>query len=175
MTVTTHSTPATDPDPGPDPDVLAPAARPRVVVGVDGSASAARALDWALRHAQLTGASLDVVGCWTLQALGDATGYGAYTDPSAFDLAGLTEQVLESAVAAALEDVTGSDSVVVVRRVVQGYPPRVLLQAAEGADLLVVGSRGHGEIAGLLLGSVGLYCVSHATCPIVVVRCPDDD
>ena len=60
-------------------------------------------------------------------------------------------------------------------RVFEGYPARILLHQAEDADLLVVGSRGHGELSGMLLGSVGLHCVSHATCPVVVVRHPRDD
>ena len=55
-------------------------------------------------------------------------------------------------------------------RVVEGYPAGVLLDAAKDADLLVVGSRGHGELSGVLLGSVGLHCASQATCPVLIVR-----
>ncbi len=55
-------------------------------------------------------------------------------------------------------------------RVVQGNPAQVLIDAAEGADLLVVGSRGHGGFTGALLGSVGTHCVHHARCPVVVIR-----
>jgi nucleotide-binding universal stress UspA family protein len=50
------------------------------------------------------------------------------------------------------------------------FAPAILLRAAEGADLLVVGSRGHGAFAGMLLGSVSQHCVHHASCPVVVVR-----
>ena len=57
-------------------------------------------------------------------------------------------------------------------RVVEGYPARVLVEASEGADLLVVGSRGHAGFADALLGSVSTYCVHHARGPVTVVR-PD--
>jgi nucleotide-binding universal stress UspA family protein len=53
--------------------------------------------------------------------------------------------------------------------VVEGHPAETLLHAATGAELLVVGSRGHGTFAGILLGSVSHYCVQHAPCPVVVV------
>ncbi|MEV0561406.1 universal stress protein [Dactylosporangium sp. NPDC049742] len=52
---------------------------------------------------------------------------------------------------------------------VQGHPAKVLLDAANGAELLVVGSRGHGTFTGILLGSVSQHCVQHAPCPVVVV------
>lgn len=55
-------------------------------------------------------------------------------------------------------------------RVVHGHPAWVLLAAAEHADLLVVGNRGHGGFTEALLGSVGQYCVHRAKCPVVVVR-----
>ena len=60
--------------------------------------------------------------------------------------------------------------IAVVPRVVQGHPAPVLVEASQGAELLVLGSRGHGEFAGMLLGSVSEHCVSHAHCPVLVVR-----
>jgi nucleotide-binding universal stress UspA family protein len=65
--------------------------------------------------------------------------------------------------------------VVVHLKVTEGHPAFVLTDAARGAALLVVGSRGHGAFAGMLLGSVSEYCAAHAPCPVVVVRHPDDD
>jgi nucleotide-binding universal stress UspA family protein len=55
-------------------------------------------------------------------------------------------------------------------QVVKGHPALVLLGAAAGADLLVLGSRGHGGFADALLGSVGLHCVHHAHCPVLIIR-----
>ncbi|MFI9100990.1 universal stress protein [Streptomyces fildesensis] len=60
-------------------------------------------------------------------------------------------------------------SVEVPARVVEGHPAEVLLAAAAGAQLLTVGTRGHGTFAGILLGSVSQHCVQHAPCPVVVV------
>jgi nucleotide-binding universal stress UspA family protein len=54
--------------------------------------------------------------------------------------------------------------------VVQGHPAQVLLDASAGAELLVIGSRGHGGFVGAMLGSVGQHCVHHATCPVVIIR-----
>lgn len=63
-----------------------------------------------------------------------------------------------------------SEGIEVVATVTEGRPVPVLLAAAAGAELLVVGSRGHGGFAGMLLGSVSQHCVQHAACPVVVIR-----
>jgi nucleotide-binding universal stress UspA family protein len=60
-------------------------------------------------------------------------------------------------------------------RVVQGDPAQVLLDACDGADLLVVGSRGHAGFTEALLGSVSQHCVHHAHCPVVVIRGQEHD
>ncbi len=81
----------------------------------------------------------------------------------------------EKAVRETVEDVLGADPGVIVHlRVTEGHPAFVLTDAAKDAELLVVGSRGHGAFAGMLLGSVSEYCASHASCPVVVVRHSDD-
>ncbi len=72
--------------------------------------------------------------------------------------------------AAISEEVGPADRQRVTARVINGHPAEVLLKAAAGADLLVVGSRGHGAFADALLGSVGQYCVHHAHCPVLVMR-----
>ena len=59
---------------------------------------------------------------------------------------------------------------IVESRIVKGHPSPVLIEPSRGADLLVVGSRGHEEFVGMLLGSVSDHCVSNATCPVLVVR-----
>lgn len=58
----------------------------------------------------------------------------------------------------------------ILASVVEGYAAKVLVDASKGAELLVVGSRGHGELAGLLVGSVSEHCVGHAHCPVLVMR-----
>jgi nucleotide-binding universal stress UspA family protein len=137
----------------------------RVVVGVDGSDESAAALRWAARQADLTGASLVAVISWQIPALA----YGSFVSvaPEQFSFDGAAEEVLAKAVAPVIAEHPGLE---VTTRVVQGPPALVLLHAAEDAELLVIGSRGHGAFTGMLLGSVSEHCVAHATCPVVVVR-----
>jgi nucleotide-binding universal stress UspA family protein len=74
-----------------------------------------------------------------------------------------------------VDEVLGSDPGIPLQlTVTEGHPSFVLTETAKGAELLVVGSRGHGAFAGMLLGSVSEYCASHARCPVVVVRHPED-
>jgi nucleotide-binding universal stress UspA family protein len=152
----------TSTDPGSTPQ--------RIVVGVDGSEGGNAALAWALRQALTTGGSVTAVACWQMPVIDGMAGYGAYADLSSYDLRGPTTEVLAKAVAAATAELPVDSAVAVTTSVVKGYPARELLRAAEGADLLVVGSRGHGELSGMLLGSVSLHCVTHATFPVVVVH-----
>jgi nucleotide-binding universal stress UspA family protein len=138
---------------------------PRIVAGVDGSASARSALRWAVRQAELTGGSVDAVIAWQYPA--SYAGYGMVPlRAGVVDFAGWAEKTLAEEVAAA----TAGSTVDVRSQVTEGTPARVLLDAAEGGDLLVVGSRGHGGFAEALLGSVGQHCVHHARCPVVVIR-----
>jgi nucleotide-binding universal stress UspA family protein len=137
----------------------------KIVVGVDGSESSRQALRWAARHAKLSGASLEVVTCWE-------TPPNYRWDVSAhFDPGGDAEHSLQATVA----EVLGEDPGITIKlTVVEGHPVPVLLDAAQGAPLLVVGSRGHGAFTGMLLGSVSHHCVGHAPCPVTVVRDVDD-
>jgi nucleotide-binding universal stress UspA family protein len=84
------------------------------------------------------------------------------------DWEGMATQVVARAVAEVSS--TSPGTAAIRYRVCQGGAAAVLLNAAAGADLLVVGSRGHGGFAEALLGSVGQHCVQHATCPVVVIR-----
>ncbi|GAA4990399.1 universal stress protein [Kitasatospora paranensis] len=140
---------------------------PRIVVGVDGSPSSLDALRWAVEQARVRGAAVEVVACWQYPV---ATGW---TVPIAADedLAGLARKVLDDSIAAATE---AHHPVEIRPRVVEAGAAPGLLDAARGAELLVVGSRGHGGFTGALLGSVGQHCVQHAPCPVVVVRHPRD-
>jgi nucleotide-binding universal stress UspA family protein len=137
--------------------------RPRIVVGLDSSPSSKDALRWAARQAELTGASLEVVTTWEFPtAFGWAPPY-----PENFDPGRDASQSLDEAI----EEVLGTAPRVKVRtKVVEGHPAPVLVALSRGADLLVVGSRGHGEFAGMLLGSVSEHCVTNAHCPVLVLR-----
>ena len=135
---------------------------PRIVVGVDGFESSTAALRWAIHQARLTGAVVEAVTAWQLPV---GTGLVPVADmPDYQDDARI---VLTDAITQMCEVDT---DVQVCPRVVQGRAANVLVDAAEGADLLVVGCRGHGGLAEALLGSVGQYCVHHASCPVVIMR-----
>ena len=136
----------------------------RVVVGVDGSPSSVKALHWALRYAELADAEVEAVTAWDYPS---TSGWGAAVD-SGVDLEGSAGKIL----AEALGQVTDAPDVLVCPSVIRGHAADVLVRAAKGADLLVVGNRGHGGFAGLLLGSVSQHCVHHAPCPVLVVRDP---
>jgi nucleotide-binding universal stress UspA family protein len=136
----------------------------RIVVGVDGSEPSLEALRWAGRQASLTGASLDAVMAWETPA------YGWVDLPSSardFDLDAPAGRALAEAVETALppEQAKGVHQVVVM-----GHAAQVLLDQAQGADLIVVGVRGHGTFRATLLGSVSHAVTLHAACPVVVVR-----
>jgi nucleotide-binding universal stress UspA family protein len=135
----------------------------RIVVGVDGSGSSKAALRWAIRQAKLTGSSVEAVTAWRYPTVfGPAPG---------FDDAFGFEANAKNALAEALAEVSGLEPDVPVRPLVTcGVAAEVLLHEARGADLLVVGSRGHGGFASALLGSVSMYCVLHAYCPVLVLR-----
>jgi nucleotide-binding universal stress UspA family protein len=134
----------------------------RIVVGVDGSTSSAQAVRWAARQADLTGAEVHAVITWHLPT---TTGWETTLD--AVDWEGDAGRTLDAALAEALPP---AEAERVHRHVVEGHPAKVLAERSAGADLLVVGSRGHGGFTGMLLGSVGLHVLAHATCPVVVVR-----
>ncbi len=134
----------------------------RIVVGVDGSGPSLAALRWAVRQARLTGARVEAVAAWHYPAGDGWAETGSYEDFEAD-----ARQVL----AQALTTVGRPEPDVPVDSLVtEGYPGDVLLQVAKGADLLVLGRRGHGAVTSALIGSVSLHCVTHAHCPVVVLR-----
>jgi nucleotide-binding universal stress UspA family protein len=138
---------------------------PRVVVGVDGSESAQRALEWALDEARARGAGLDVVHAWDLPLIGNI---GALAfDPTL--LQDLGHEVLDEAISASEARATGVD---VDRILARGSAARVLIERGRHADLVVVGARGRGGFVGLLLGSVSHRVAHDAPCPVVVLREP---
>ena len=142
----------------------------KIVVGVDGSPESHAALAWALEEARLRREPVHAVHAW-LMPIAFAGGAPPFVLPEAHhELRQEGERVLDEALA---EVAGGADpGVPVERSVVEGPAAQVLLRAAAGADLLVLGSRGRGGFAGLLLGSVSQQCAHHAPCPLVIVRRP---
>jgi nucleotide-binding universal stress UspA family protein len=142
-----------------------------ILVGFDGSDAARAALAFGIEEAGLRGATLRIVSAWhePLAAYmgGGFEPPGPHLDPSALEAA--AHQELDEALAEIRQDPAGLE---VERRVRQGRAAAVLLEEAAEAALLVVGSRGHGGFAGLMLGSVSQQCAAHAPCPVVVVHGP---
>ncbi len=140
-----------------------------VVVGVDGSPAARAALAFAVETATQRGAALRAVRVWQVPSLWGSSHHAA---PGAHvgDLERAEQELLDADVAAALDAAGPRPALEVGAVVVQGHPVDGLLQAARGADLLVVGSRGSGGFRGLLLGSVGRAVLHHARCPVAMVH-----
>jgi nucleotide-binding universal stress UspA family protein len=142
----------------------------RIVVGIDGSPSSERALRWAVDRAAVTGQVVEAVIAWNSPlSSGLPVNYGA-AQIGAVDWEGNARLVLRESLGQVLSD---EEAAQVRTRVVEGHPARVLLDAAAGADQVVVGSRGHGGFAGMLLGSVSQHLIAHAPCPVTVIRDAD--
>lgn len=141
--------------------------RGRIVVGFDGSEHAKQALDWAIGEAVLRQAQLDVVFAWQAPVVVSPIGLpGPALDLTEFEKE--AEQLLDHEVDAALE--RAAQRPLEVRRLtIPGGAAHALLELAKDADLLVVGGRGHGGFAALLLGSVSQQVVHHAPCPVAVI------
>lgn len=140
----------------------------RIVVGVDGSSASRTALAWALGEARVRHASVEAVHAWQFPAVA-FTHFGGDAVPvfAAEDVEKAADELLRTAV----KEVAGDDcDVAVTATLAKGHPAEVLLAISNEADLLVVGSRGHGGFAGMLLGSVSNHVVQHAHCPVVVIR-----
>jgi nucleotide-binding universal stress UspA family protein len=135
----------------------------RIVIGIDGSAASIDALDWAGRQAHLTHATLEMIMSWDWP-----TNYGwTMYFPEEYNPSEGMPEIL----AKAADDLrTKYPDIEITTRVVQGHPAPLLVEASKGADLLVVGSRGHGEFVGMLIGSVSEYCATNAHCPVLVHR-----
>ena len=135
--------------------------RPRIVVGVDGSDPSKLALRWAARIAAAEDARIEVVMAWQMPTLAYAS-IGPIVD---------MQDSMEKALADAVNDVFGQQRPNdMTLRTVQGGGASVLLDASGDALMVVVGSRGRGGFAGLLLGSVSAKVAEHAECPVLVVR-----
>jgi nucleotide-binding universal stress UspA family protein len=144
----------------------------RIVVGIDGSAESREALHWAFAEAKLRGAALRVVHTWHFPVTAGGLGLAPTIDTQVIEELRLgAEALMERELAALGDEAVGVD---VERAIVEGAAAPALIDAAEGSDLLVVGSRGRGGFSGLLLGSVSQQCSHHARCPVVIVRARAD-
>lgn len=133
----------------------------RIVVGVDGSACATRAVEFAAKEAARWGTVLHVVSAYNEMPAG-----GGLVVPMV-----LFHESAEAIVSDAIRQSEELEPEVVVKgETVLDIPGRALCQLSEGAAALVVGTRGHNEMTGLLLGSVSEYVLHHATCTTIVVR-----
>lgn len=146
----------------------------RIVVGVDDSDQAAAALRWALAEGVLRQATVEVVHAWSPPV--SALPFGATlvipVDEAALDDAARTE--VEELVRTAVAQLDGPGPQVQIT-ILPGGPSVTLVEVADGADLVVVGSHGRTGLSRLMLGSVAMAVVNHAPCPVVVVRAPHED
>ena len=136
-----------------------PGAHGHVIVAVDGSPAAANAVDWAADEAMLRGVDLEILHAWEWTAYEASDWYGQL----------LHNQGAETVETAAERARRRRPDVHVTTTIEHGYAPDVVTGATERAGLVVLGNRGRGGFAGLLLGSVSSQVVSHAPCPVVVV------
>ena len=138
-----------------------------IIVGIDGSHNASHALEWAMTEAAIRKASLTVI---TVNAVPASYWSGAPVElPGDHDRVAEIRKTAEAAVAKITEGLgaDGPESVTVTA--ISGFPAQTLVDASSGADLLIVGSRGGGGFASLVVGSVCDQVVHHAHCPVVVV------
>lgn len=137
-----------------------------IVVGVDGSPSSRAALTWAAAEAADHSADLVVLNVWEhalLPPLGTGSvPHTAVADPS--------HGAAEDLVKVIKEELGEEPPVRIEPRIKHGNPAEVLIDESADAALLVVGTRGHGGFAGLVLGSVSQHVAAYAKCPVAVIR-----
>lgn len=136
-------------------------ARPRIVVGVDGSEPSKLALRWAARIAAAEGAYVEAIMAWQIPTLAYAS-----MEP----IVGMHDAMEQALMETVDEVFDGQRPADMQLHTFQGGGAPVLLDASQGALMVVVGNRGRGGFAGLLLGSVSAKLAEHAECPVLVVR-----
>jgi nucleotide-binding universal stress UspA family protein len=137
-----------------------------IVVGIDGSEGSERALEFAAKEALLRKRGLRIVAAWHVPAPVYAAGGFMVPTLPATDFEDSMRVAAEREASAAMERHPGIVSELVV---CEGNAAAALLEQSADAEMLVVGSRGLGGFAGLLLGSVGHQCAQHAHCPVVII------
>lgn len=141
-----------------------------IIVGVDGSGHSHRALEWAMNEAAIRQAPLTVI---TVSQSAVASPWGLIHYPEDHAVAERTRQDIAGAVEKAQAKLGDTNPASITIQMVSGMPTEELLSAATDADMIVVGSRGAGGFARLLLGSVSTQLAHHAPCPVVVIP-PED-
>jgi nucleotide-binding universal stress UspA family protein len=136
----------------------------RIVVGVDGSPHSNAALRWSVDQALGRAGTVTAVFAWQVPFV---------SIPGAFDRAEL-EEAYRAFLIRAVSEVEPAPRIPLATVLAEGDPTAALIQASAGADLLVLGIRGRSPAAGLLLGSVSQACAASASCPVVLVKRPDD-
>ena|SRR5690242_8868124 len=141
-----------------------------IVVGVDGSDHSYRALIWAMRQAAQQQVPLTVLAVRPAQVR-PATGiyWGVHAYPEDSHNADVAQKAIEQIVEQARHEIGGTTPQITVN-VVTGDPAEELINTSRDADMVVVGSRGSGGFASLLMGSVSSKVTHHAACPVVVIR-----
>lgn len=139
---------------------MAKTEKPSIVVGVDGTEASVAALRWAVDEARATGARLEIITAFDIP-------FSMMIHPTKTesDYGQEARKRLDRSL-----ELMGPIDVEFEAQVVQDRPALALTRAAEGAQLLVVGSHGYGALPGMHLGSVASYCVNHAPCPVLVHR-----
>ena len=138
-------------------------AQKKILVGIDGSDNSLRALRWALAEARMRGDAVELVHSWHFPYVADPTGMVPYPGTA-------LEECGQAIVADALKAVaTEAEGIAISTRIEQGAGASPLIEASRGADLLVIGRRGHGGFLTLVMGSVAQQVAAHAHCPVVVV------
>jgi nucleotide-binding universal stress UspA family protein len=140
-----------------------------IVVGVDHSEGAKEALRFALEEATLRQATLRVVHAWQYAYIG-ATGFEGSYPALGGDIKELRNTAERDLDATLQEAIPKTGTIEIERRVVEDRPAAALVDESLGAEMVVVGARGHGGFAGLLLGSVSQQVAHHAACPVVIVH-----
>ena len=139
----------------------------KIVVGVDGSDASIEALREARRLAVPLGATVEAIAYWDFPPV-----YEGYLAVSVTGFEEAAGQVLKESVEKAF-GIEVPDNM--VSHLEQGHPRQGLIKASRGAQMIVVGRRGHGGFGGLLMGSVSSACVAHAHCPVLVVHTPEKE
>lgn len=147
---------------------------PRVVAAVDGSAGSKAALRFALEDAARRGVPVEAVIAYRpADFRSDFTGLGKADEERMLStMRTQREDTAQGVVREVTRELAGPVPEVHVRAVM-GTPSGVLIRESEGADLLVLGSRGHGGFHSMMLGSTSIQCTMHATCPVTVVHSPE--